>query len=511
MSIYSAENIEYIVKRLLGKVGNSSFLPEDFRSLHDELKSLKDGKKENSKHLRQLRKDIRRLNGEESLAHELKAAQEKELSAKMADLDTRIKEDNLKIEDCTAKWNEAIEKYAKGLLKEIRTRKLVLKINDFLLFDKPTFTMGDISSKVMEQLIKEDVSKHYKRKPADRNDIIEQLKGLIGNKLPKCIIRADIKSFFESVPMIKLLSKLEDEGYVSPITIGYLRLISKHVSAKGVDGVPRGMAFSSYLTEIYMQGIDEEIRNLPHLYFYQRYVDDMVLLFSVDKSVHWPNFSRVVEANWTSLRDILADKNLSLHEEGEKKSIIYSGKTNKNEFDYLGYKFIINQGSLAVKLSDNRLNGYVHKIGAIFNHYNETARDNESLTDEPKEDGGRRRKRQQPLKRLFGQLSALTGNGMLKGPKSNILTGIYYSNVHITCMDDFKALDKLLEHYIIYHLEIPENLFKYNDDCSPVDTTLKIKEMMIQKWSFVDGFKNRRFCKNSSYFNRLKQIKNLCQ
>ncbi|MDE5849130.1 MAG: RNA-directed DNA polymerase [Muribaculaceae bacterium] len=511
MNIYSAENIEYIVKRGLGKEGKSSILPEPFKSLHENLKSLKNSKKEYAKQFKRLKMDFNSLKDDVILDAGINATQETDLSVKIDDLDAKIKETSIKIEECETNWNKAIEKYAKDLLKDIRTKKLNAKIDDFLLFDKTTFKTGDFPSKVVEQLIKDDIAKHYKRKPSDRNIIVEQLKRLLDNKLPKCIIRADIKSFFESVPMDKLLKRLENDGYVSTLTMYYLKKISQDVKAKGVDGLPRGLAFSSYLTEIYLQKADDEIRNLPNLYFYQRYVDDIVMLFSMDKKV--PPKLRLNEGwkHWKCIKEIFKDEDLTLHEDGKKKCVIYSGETTKKEFDYLGYKFKINQGKLIIKLSDNRLNGYVNKIVAVINHYNETARDNESLPDEPKEDVGRRRKRQQPLKRLFGQLSALTGNGMLKGPKSNILTGIYYSNVHITCIDDFKTLDNLLEDYITSHLDVPENLFKYDDACSPEDTVLKIKEMMIQKWSFVDGFKNRRFCKNSSYFNRLKQIKNLSQ
>lgn len=511
MSVYSVENIEQIITRLFRKEGMSLIVPEDFKSQKENIKFHKDSKKEYVKRLRQLRRELSKLNEYETLNFEEKKETTKEILKKIEELDIKIKEKSFATEEGEKKWKESIRKYAKELLINIQGKKIIPKIEDFVLFDKTTFKTGDFTSKILEQLIKEDIAKHYKKKPADRNSIIEQLTVLLGNKLPKCIIRADIKSFFESVPMDKLVKKIEEEGYVSPTTISYLRRISNYVKDKGVDGVPRGLAFSSYLTEIYMQRIDDEIRNLPNIYFYQRYVDDIVLLFSINSSIHSrcrPNEGR---RQWNIIKGLFRQEDLSLHEEGKKKCIIYSGKTTQNQFDYLGYKFIINEGKLTIRLSDNRLDGYVKKIEAIFNHYNSTARDNQSLTNGSVENGEKRRKRQQPLKRLFGQLSALTGNGILKGPKSNILTGIYYSNIFITSLDDFKLLDSLLKHYIIDHLEIPDNLFKYDGESCSEDTKKKIKEMMIDKWSFEYGFMNRRFCKNTSYFNRLKQIKNLCQ
>ena len=512
MGIYSVENIEYILRRILGNERISSIVPENFKSQKENLKSHKDSKKTYSKQLKQLRRELTKLNEDGRHACE-DEDNEKKLLIQIEALEIKIKEEEIVIDEVEKEWNEAIGNYAKELLKKMRSRQLKPKIDDFVLFDKTTFKAGDLDSKVIEQLIKEDIAKHYKKKPADRNCIIEQLKGLLGNKLPKCIIRADIKGFFESVPMDKLLTKLEEEGYVSNITIGYLRMISYDVKRRGVDGLPRGLAYSSYLTEISLQKADDKIRNLPNLYFYQRYVDDIVMLFSVRNDTY-PRY-RINEGwrHWKSVKEIFNEEGLTLHEDNEKMAIIYSGKSNRNEFDYLGYKLIINAGELSVRLSSDRLEKYKTRISAVINHYNRTAQDNESLPDIPQSlpKGERRRKRQQPLRRLFGQLSALTGNGMLKGPKSNILTGVYYSNQYITSIVDLEELDEYLHEKINRSLRIPNNLFRYTEDCRPDLMRREIKDIIIKKWSFVDGFRNRRFCNNSSYFNRLKQIKELSE
>lgn len=510
MSIYSTENIEQIITRLLKKEGMSSIVPEDFKTQKENIKLHRDFKKECVKQLKQLRRELSKMNEDETLSFEEKN-EKKEISIKIEELDIKIKEKSSAIDEGEKKWNEAIERHAKELLKGLRSRKLIPKIEDFLLFDKTTFRTGDLDSKVIEQLIKEDIAKHYKRKPADRNLIIEQLKSLLDNNLPKCIIRADIKSFFESIPVEKLVRKLEDDGFVSTLTIRYLKKIIGEVKDKGGVGVPRGLSFSSYLTEIYLQRTDDGIKNLPNVYFYQRYVDDIVILLSVSKTVHWPNFLKEISRYWTNIKVIFEKEELSLHEEGDKKSLIYSGKTNRNEFDYLGYKFIIDKGKLEVRLSTHRMDQYKEKISVIIKYYNTTACDNESLSglESHHQEAWRRRKRQQPLRRLFGQLSALTGNGMLKGPKSNILCGIYYSNHHLTTLKDLEELDKTLLYKIRRDLSIPKNLFRYDDDSDPRETERKIRKILETKWSFVEGFKKRRFCNKSSYFIRLNQIDKL--
>ena len=503
MSVYSSKNIECLLKRLLIIKGiNTSIIPNVFVDLEKDIKQYKSNRCEWCKKMKLARRELAQKGENEEI-------NDSPLISRIMDIDEEIQRMTGLISECEKKRDEEIKQYANDLLIKIRSKRIEPKLNSFELFGKLTFTTADLDSKVIEQLIKQDIARHYKRKPANRNAIIEQLRGLLGNKLPKYIIRADIKSFFESVSIDKLLRKLEEESYVSVITMGYLKKIQNDLKDKGGEGVPRGLAFSSYLTEIYLQRVDDDIRNLPKLYFYQRYVDDIVVLFAVDKDVQWQHLSKEINVHWNSLKEIFNRAKLSLHEEGDKKSLIYSEKSNKNEFDYLGYKFLIKEGKLTIRLSSNRRNRYEEKIGAIIDYYNRTAHDNQSLLNIPKEEGKKRRKREQPLRRLFGQLSALTGNGMLKGLKSNILTGVYYSNRYLSSLEDFIALDILLRQYIEKHLEIPANMFKYNAESDPLGTIKGIKQMMIEKWSFVEGFRNKRFCKSSSYFNRLNQIKQL--
>ena len=46
------------------------------------------------------------------------------------------------------------------------------------------------------------------------------------------------------------------------------------------SGVPRGFGVSAYLSELYMREIDNEIKALPDVIYYARYVDDIVIIFS---------------------------------------------------------------------------------------------------------------------------------------------------------------------------------------------------------------------------------------
>lgn len=472
----------------MDKQSKESYLPDKIVELLGQYRFLKAKRKEaNDKH-RQILKE----RGNDSYYENVVEIEDQILS---------INED---IEQNKRDIDSEITAYSESLLKKIRKKQNV-KLKTFLLGSKTAFCANDFESEIIISLIKSDIRLHYKRIPADRNNIVEQLKGILDNGMPKYIIRADVESCFEYVPFQNVINKLEREGYVSNTTLWYLKSISKQAEDLEITGVPRGLSFSSDLVEIFFQNIDMDIRLIPGAYFYKRYVDDIIIVLSAGFPFNEKSKSNNLEYLWLTLREIFSKHGLTLHENSDKKTTLHVGNGTKCSFNYLGYKFCINSGSLRVRMSDNKVQRYEDAIGKIIGHYNKTAHDNESL---PNPQGNRRRKREQPLRRLFGQLAAITGNGMLAGNKSNLLTGIYYSNCHLTSTADLKKLDKILRVNIDTKLKFPDNLFKYSDNSDFNKTSLDIK-CQLKRWSFEEGFLNRRFCKNARFCKRMKEIKNL--
>src|SRR5690606_34498610 len=45
-------------------------------------------------------------------------------------------------------------------------------------------------------------------------------------------------------------------------------------------GIPRGIGFSAYLSELYLRGFDNKIKSLENITYYSRYVDDIILIIT---------------------------------------------------------------------------------------------------------------------------------------------------------------------------------------------------------------------------------------
>lgn len=470
-------------------------VPLEINVLLENRRKLKCERKELTRRKRNLRKRIK--------YHE---SEQESLDNEYTKLIAEIEENKSDLENNVGEIKKAIHEYSIGLLRRIRRKAVNVSLRTFLLDRKTVFCTDSFEASVLMSLLTTDIKKHYNQIPADRNMIVSQLKGIMASSFPKYIIRADVKSCFEHIPFDSVIEKLGNEGYVSSTSLWYLRRIHKEVAKQLSVGIPRGLSFSSYLVELYFQALDQQIRMIPGVYFYKRYVDDIVLVISAESSNDEDWHQKQLGDYWLEMKQIFNQAGLKLHEKNEKKKLIYSNPNSESEFEYLGYKFCLNEDGLIVKLSSHKKERYKKAVKHIIDHYNKTATDNQSLAQ--KEPDGRRRRREQPLRRLFGQLSALTGNGKLMGRKSNILTGIYYSNIHLTSLSDFKELDRYLKRYVDNNLRMPENLFRYDDNSNPSETVVKVKDV-LKGWSFEKGFNEKRFCNNSKYFQRLKEIKEL--
>lgn len=494
MPIYTENNIERHVRHLLGRESKQEMIPGLIKRKFDETKTLK----EQIKYLNKKKKKYKDSYKEDPDAP---------LQIEMAEIEKQLFSLEESLEIKRAETEEAIKNYSAEVLSKIRKKAKFFKIETFTMGGKTVFRTANFESEILLSLITEDIKHFYGILPADRNQIVCQLKQILDNSMPKYLIRADVKSCFENVPFATVLEKLEVDGYISSTSLNFLKRIHAEISANSITGVPRGLAFSSYLVELYFQTIDRKIKNITGAFFYKRYVDDIILIISaVNRDIDDTELQNSNKAYyWSQLKDIFDNRGLKLHDNDSKKRILFLDSSVIDNFDYLGYKFQFLKSGLKVGLSSAKKQRYVETIDKIIRHYNRTARDNQrSFNSKDK----RLRKREQPLRRLFGQLSAFTGNGALVGVKSNILVGIYYSNQHVSSIEDFRELDKTLSLKIDQEVKFPDNLFQYSSESNPKKTIDEIRNV-LKRFSFERGFAERRFCKGLKYCRRLREIKKL--
>lgn len=361
------------------------------------------------------------------------------------------------------------------------------------------FVAKNLDTMLVCQLIKLELSRSYKLYPANRDMIIEQIKGLLDNDMPKIVIRADIHGFFESIPQQYLVQKISDDGFVSRKTVKYLKrvLYTYNETAHIFDakGLPRGLSFSSHLSELFMRPIDEKVRRLDGVLFYKRFVDDIFIVADSDKCSK--------EDYWDSINSIFEEKELNLHNDSEKKYLAYFDKqTNDAQFDYLGYKFVYKEGKLDICLSNKRYSKYRIMLDAIFELYAQYSHYRKKYGAE-NEEGHSKYCHKDALLQLFERIDILTSNGLLSGRKNFVATGIYYTNKYLTDLSQLKQLDDYLSEKIESKVTFcpPSNLFNYGQD-NGYEKNVSLIKKKLHGYSFVKGFNERKIHKNE-HFGRI--------
>ncbi|MDT4852059.1 group II intron reverse transcriptase/maturase [compost metagenome] len=75
-----------------------------------------------------------------------------------------------------------------------------------------------------------------------------------------------------------VIDKVNSIKKLSPQTKRIVRDVLENFSASGGRGLPRGLALSATLSEIMMEAFDREITSTPGVFYYARYVDDIIVI-----------------------------------------------------------------------------------------------------------------------------------------------------------------------------------------------------------------------------------------
>lgn len=318
---------------------------------------------------------------------------------------------------------------------------------------KDVYSIGkDIETILVSRHIQLVLSSLYKVKVNNRDLIISRLSTLSKDSSPKYIIRADVENFYESVDHKSLLDILHSSPKLSATPRRILtQLIRSYANLTGLHiGLPRGVGISAYLSEVYMENIDYEIYNLVDVTYYERYVDDLIVIFSPTKAEHTSSYL-------PQIKEIINSRKLILNHKTEELDLFT--RTSQN-FDYLGYHFNINNGNCVIKLSQNKKDKIKKRLIKSFDDFDK------DYSKIPRK----------ACKNLLIRIRFLTGNTRLLNSKSNAFVGVYFSNKFITNSSDLLALDRLLTHKL---------------------STLKDKKLRtrLSKMSFLEGFEKRIFRK----------------
>lgn len=284
------------------------------------------------------------------------------------------------------------------------------KVGDYFLTD-------DLPQKLILRKLNDNLKRLYKDEQSNRRIIIKQVKTLLEENGPMWILKTDIEKFYESIDRERLISKLKDDSMLSFHSQQLLDRLFMNEELSLLKGIPRGLNISATLSEIYMRKFDRWIRRTTGIYFYARFVDDIVVFGNSENIINEINQN--------------INKNL---EKGLRKKIIktgiYKGDNIKDAkpLEYLGYKFttttVKNTKDLKVSIADKKVKKIKTRITLALLSY----------------------MKDKNFNLLENRIKFLTGNYSVKRSidGDDLKAGIYYNYSHLT---DFEVFDTLNEYY----------------------------------------------------------------
>lgn len=302
-------------------------------------------------------------------------------------------------------------------------------ISNFIYKNKIIYRTNSPEEFYALRKITDNIKRIYKVKFSNKDEIVNQVINILSDTSSYNIIRLDVKDFFESINFNSILIKLENENILSNASLNHLKKIKK-LLPPDFNGLPRGLSISSVLSELYMDDIDEKIRSTPGIYFYARYVDDIIII-SHNKNHNIEHF-----------RKIFITKGLTLNQKSSYLEIL-SINTNSEtlNFTFLGYTYHIHHSlnecgdrMLSIDMSSKKIKKIKSRIiSSILSFYKD--HDCTLLTKRIKFLSGNYIVK---IDTNYKQLFSDNDSSALKG-------GIYYNNKYITTTESLSEINTFIK------------------------------------------------------------------
>ncbi|NTZ88435.1 RNA-directed DNA polymerase [Burkholderia metallica] len=197
------------------------------------------------------------------------------------------------------------------------------------------------------------LTRRFKIFPRSRDSIIKEIIETLGDSTPMFIIRRDISSFYESIPISEVQDLLEFNTHLPAKIRNYLRSFFSTFCSAG-KGVPRGVGLSAVISELAMRDLDLKVRQIPGVYKYFRYSDDILIFAHSGPLRVAENLFDLFKVAGFRFND---KKSNEVHVDCREKARAVSVSV-----EYLGYKFSFRNGfgddrarKVDVSISDRKI------------------------------------------------------------------------------------------------------------------------------------------------------------
>jgi hypothetical protein len=182
--------------------------------------------------------------------------------------------------------------------------------------------------------------------PSDRDTVIRRLTSVLAEGVPHRLYKFDIRKFFDSVDTLQLFPQLANEVRIPRSAVLVLENFLYELAIRGISGLPRGIQLSATLSEYSMKQFDRFVSRLPEVYYYARYVDDIIIVTGAREDL--AKFTRQIKRKLPFTLEFNSTKTRHIAIPVQPKS---DGSSVVGDFDYLGYNFSIHE----TKRVDHRL------------------------------------------------------------------------------------------------------------------------------------------------------------
>jgi hypothetical protein len=219
-------------------------------------------------------------------------------------------------------------------------------VSSIVVAGKKINRIADFSNKLVLRKIDRNIKRISPVFQEPRTSIISNVRSLLSEGVPYRAYRLDVKSFFESFSKNFVMDLLHDAPALSTPT----KILTDILLTQNGPGLPRGLSISSSLSELAMIQFDAALKKLKHVFFYARFVDDILIITSGDEPKDY--IVDFVKANLPSGLTLnkkkldTPDKILTIKPYDSNKAVVQTvgaGKSPLLSMEYLGYAFEVYQ------------------------------------------------------------------------------------------------------------------------------------------------------------------------
>lgn len=193
-----------------------------------------------------------------------------------------------------------------------------------------------------------------------RDQIVKKLKLLLEEGVPYRIYRLDIKAFYESFRRCHVVDVLSKIKGMSPQSGSLMECLLEVHEKLGGEGIPRGLSVSAFLSEVLMQDFDQKVRWDNDVFYYSRFVDDIIIVSSTREN--HKDFLTKIEKFLPPGLELNPTKKSVVEILSKVKADASKHAPVLLKFDYLGYEFLVKNPTKqqAGKVKDADLLRVVH-------------------------------------------------------------------------------------------------------------------------------------------------------